>query len=246
MFIISLSFFLFCFPGPSSLVETGDAAFFRIDYPAALEAYEMALRETPDDPDVLWRLARVHVCAGEVEDGVVARDHFAAAERYARQSISLNPRCAEAYTWLAGTLGYIALSADMSAQISLSRELLQSVRQALTLNPDDDAAHSILGSFYRALGKVSWLERRLAALFVGDIPDGGYPEAESSLKRAIQLAPDVMRHPYELGVLYMDMERKDEARRVLEHAATLPVRVAIDRPRRESIHRLLRELGGSN
>ena len=89
------------------------------------------------------------------------------------------------------------------------------------------------------MGNVSWLQRQLAAIFIGRIPQGGYEEAEEALKKAIALAPDVMRHHYELGILYIDMDRKEEARRILEYAATLPVKVAIDRPRLKKIRELL-------
>ena len=63
--------------------------------------------------------------------------------------------------------------------------------------------------------------------------------AWGGLKKAIDLAPDVMRHQYELGVLYLDMDRKEEARKVLQRAATLPIRVAIDRPRLKKIQEIL-------
>jgi hypothetical protein len=51
-----------------------------------------------------------------------------------------------------------------------------------------------------------------------------------------------MRHSYELGVLYLDWGRQDDAQRVLEEALSMPVRVAIDRPRREKIKPLLSRL----
>jgi len=44
---------------------------------------------------------------------------------------------------------------------------------------------------------------------------------------------------YELGVLYLDMGKKAEAREALEKAAGLPIRTAIDRPRLERIRVLL-------
>jgi Flp pilus assembly protein TadD len=86
---------------------------------------------------------------------------------------------------------------------------------------------------------VGWLERALASLFVGQVPRGGYEEAESALKKAVAIAPEIMRHRYELGILYIDMGRKEDARRALEAAAALPVRTAIDRPRLEKIKELL-------
>ncbi|MFN0157348.1 MAG: tetratricopeptide repeat protein [Bacteroidota bacterium] len=226
-------------------VATGDEAFSRIEYSAAISFYETALTSMPDNPEILWRLARVYVCLGEVEEGPQGVEFLRKAEMYGRRCLQGDSTNAVAHTWLAGALGYLALNANAGEQVRLSHELLEHVDRALALDPKNDAAYSIKGSFYRALGNVGWLERRLATLFVGSIPDGGYEEAEAALLHAITLAPDVMRHRYELGVLYIDWGRKEEALQALRKAATLPVRVAIDRPRLEKIHALLSEIEAS-
>jgi len=230
---------------PRANVAPGDEAFFRIEYPAAISAYEEELHSYPDDPALLWRLARVYVCAGEVTEGEEGEAYFRSAERYARRCISSDSASVEGHTWLAASLGYRALSAGLKDQVRLTNELYDEVRKAIALDPGNDAAYSILGSFYRALGNVGWLQRHVAAVLLGGIPDGGFAEGEAALKKAISLAPDVMRHQYELGVLYLDWDRNEEARAVLERAATLPIRVAIDRPRLAKIKQLLASLGNS-
>lgn len=225
---------------PAALVSAADTAFYRIEYPAALAAYEEAQRQAPDDPRILWRLARVRVCMGEVEEDARIRDeHFLAAERLARRCVAVAPGMSEGYTWLAGALGYIALSAGMSDQVHYAREILETTDKALALNPSDDASYSIRGSLYRALGNTGWLKRQLAALLLGEVPDGGFEEGEAALRTAISLAPDIMRHHYELGILYRDWGRPEDARRVLTHAATLDIRTAIDRPRKAKILQIL-------
>ena len=223
----------------SGAITQGDEAFARIDYPGAIGRYEEALAGHPGEPDLLWRLARASVCMAEVADGDARRRLLSQAERYARRCIAADSTKGEGHTWLAGALGYIALGEGTERQLALSRELQHEAERAIELNPEDDAAYSILGSFYRALGNVGWLGRTLASLFVGSVPPGGYEEAESALKKAIALAPDIMRHRYELGILYIDMGRKEEARRALEKGAVLAVRTAIDRPRLAKIKELL-------
>ena len=225
-----------------SRLAVGDDAFDAIDYPSAIESYSVALGQHPDDPEVLWRLARAYVCKGEMLEGDQRTADCRQAEQYARKCIERDSLKAEGHCWLAASLSYIALDAGRKDQVRLSHELLREADRALALNPNDDAAYSIKGSFFRALGNVSWLQRQLAAIFIGRIPRGGYEEAEAALKKAIELAPDVMRHQYELGVLYLDMDRKEEAREVLQRAAALPVRVAIDRPRLKKIKELLGSL----
>jgi tetratricopeptide (TPR) repeat protein len=230
-------------PDAATLTASGDQFFIRIDYSAAIEAYEGALLQSPVNAEVLWRLARVYVCMAEVLENPADRvPLFKRAEAYARRSIGLDSLIAEGHTWLAGALGYLALDADIRDQVRLSRELLDETTRALRINPADDGALSIRGSFYRALGNVGWLKRQLAGVFLGEIPDGGFPEAEVALLQAVALAPEIMRHHYELGVLYLDWGRPDDARRALKQATALPIRTAIDRPRKEKALRLLSEL----
>lgn len=236
-------FLLSSAPGDTvALVATGDEAFFRIDYAAAVPLYESSLELSPSQPEILWRLARVYVCMGEVAEESEQEELFRNATMYSRRCISADSTRAEGHTWLAGALGYTALNEATKNQLDLMREMMSELDRAITLNPNDDIAYSIKGSMYRALGNVGWLQRQLAALLFGGIPPGGYEEAEVALKQAILLAPDVMRHHYELGVLYQDWNRTDEAKAVLRHAETLPVRVAIDRQRLETIKNLLAEL----
>jgi tetratricopeptide (TPR) repeat protein len=243
--ILALFGFL-AFSNIAANVAIGDAAFFRIEYPAAIAAYEAELQSHPNDTELLWRLARVFVCEGEVQENGEGEKYFREAETYARSCVALDPDKPEGHTWLAATLGYLALNAGMKEQVRLTSELHSEIDKAISLNPNDDAAYSIRGSFYRALGNVSWVERQLASLFLGRLPEGGFEEGEAALKKAISLAPDVMRHHYELGILYLDWDKNDDARRVLEFAATLPVRVAIDRPRLEKIKELLASLQSSH
>jgi hypothetical protein len=222
--------------------EAGDEAFFRIEYPAAIESYEAALRDDPADSELHWRLARAYVCLGEVSLQPERGRLFASAERYARRCIEIDSLKPEGHTWLAAALGYLALDEGAARKVQLSAELHREANRAIELNPNDDVAYSILGSFYRALGNIRWLERTIASIFLGPVPEGGYDEAEAALKKAVALAPEVMRHPYELGVLYVDMGRDEEARQTFEAAALLPVRTGIDSPRLLKIREFLSRL----
>ncbi len=227
----------------SAKLASGDAAFIQLDYPGALREYQGALAEIPGNPVLQWRLARLYVCIAEVEEnGQLRVAALKNAETHARECIRGDSGKAEGHTWLAAALGYLALEVGMQEQISLSRELLAETDRALALNPKDDIALSIRGSFFRALGNIGWFKKQLASIFVGEIPDGGFAEAESSLLEAVVLAPDIMRHRYELGVLYMDMGRTPEACTQFSQAVRLPVRVAIDRPRLAKIRSFLGEL----
>ncbi len=220
----------------------GDQQYADLKYDDAEHAYEQGLVQTPDNPELLWRLARVHISMGEVADPSDKEQHFRAAERYARRCTVIDSIKAEGHTWLAAALGNIAAYEGSSTKVHLANEIRHELDVALALNPNDDVAYSILGSFYRALGNVSWLERQLANVFLGGLPDGGYEESEAALKKAIALAPRVLRHQFELALLYIDWDKPEQARAVLQQCETLPILVASDRPTQVRTRELLAQI----
>jgi tetratricopeptide (TPR) repeat protein len=221
----------------------GDEEFASLNYQSAEARYDSLLRAMPDDSAaILWRLARVHVCMGEVEEGKQSEHHYRLAERHAHRAVQLDSMSADARTWYAAALGSVALHAGAKTKVQLAHEIRHEVDRAIALNPENDIAYAILGSFHRALAGLSWIERQLAAIFVGKLPEGDYEEGERALKKAIAINPRAARHHYELGLLYLDWDKPELARRMLSQVPILPVAVARDIQNKADAERRLEKL----
>jgi tetratricopeptide (TPR) repeat protein len=245
-FVLLLLAVVLSSPGEAATkLVPGDEAFVHMDYESALSAYGHALEQNPAQPEVLWRMARLYICLGDLAPEERQRDYYLRAEEYARSSVVLDSTLAAGHTWLAAALGSMAMDGGAKEKVQLSREIKRELDRAILLDPEDDAAYSMLGSFYRALGNVSWIERRLAGIFLGGLPAGGYEEAEQALLKAISLNPNVFRHYYELGRLYADWGRPEEAIRAFNKAVEIGPVMSADRVRlsraREEVVRLKNE-----
>ena len=227
---------------PPSSLERGDREFALIAYPLAEAAYDSALDTSPDSGEVLWRLARVYVCMADVAPQDEKLDLYRRAETFAHRCTIADSLISQGHTWRAAALGNIAMFEGSKTKVMLCHLIKAELDCSIGLNPVDDVAYSILGSFYMALGNVSWIERRLAAIFIGDLPDGGYDESEIALKKAITLAPGVIRHHFELGKLYMEQDRHREALEEFQLVVTLPILLARDERSQHSAARLISTL----
>jgi tetratricopeptide (TPR) repeat protein len=216
----------------SSMVP-GDDAFAIRDYESAAARYATYLSQGGDSAEVYWRLSRLTVCMGDVAPADQRETYYQKAADYATQAIRTNPRLAYGYSWHAASLGSLAMYVGGKTKVRLSREIKEDLDRAIALDPRDDIAYSILGSFYLALEDVSWIERQLANAFLGGLPDGGIEDAEKALRKAVEIAPTVIRHQYELGLVYRAQGRDQEAMRAFEKVLTLPVVLASD-PRTQS------------
>jgi tetratricopeptide (TPR) repeat protein len=230
-------------PTTEEALALADSAFVKVDYPRAIAMYDRLLQGSPALPAVLWRLSRVYISIGDVMPREDREPVYRRAEAYARECIKADSTRSEGHTWLAASLGNLAMVVSDEEKVMLTNEIKSELETAIALNPEDDVAYSILGSFYRALGNIGWFERVLANIFLGSIPSGGYEESEIAIQKAIQLAPNILRHQFELVLLYRDWGKEKEARAALERASTLPVLVASDIPTQERIKQMLEEPG---
>jgi tetratricopeptide (TPR) repeat protein len=220
----------------------GDEAFVRMEYDSALSVYSASLHESPAPAEILWRMARLCVCLADISPEDQQMDLFKKAEEFARQSIAADSTISEGHTWRAAALGSMAMEGSAKEKVQLCREIKQELDIAIALNPEDDAAYSILGSFYRALGNVSWIEKRLAGIFLGGLPGGGFEDAEQALRKAISLDPHVFRHHYELGRLYADWDRPQDAVTAFTRAIEVGPMMAADKKRIERAREMIAKL----
>ncbi|MBX7150541.1 tetratricopeptide repeat protein [bacterium] len=229
----------------SDAVKAGDDEFVRFNYQAAASVYESILQNSPGNPEVLWRLSRVYICMGDIQESREQRESmYRKSVEYARLCVAADGNNANGYAWLGASLGSVAMFEGSRSKVKLCNEIKSALDRAIALDPNNDIAYTILGSFYRALGNISWLERQLASVFIGTLPPGGRPEAEKALKKAIAIAPNVLRHHYELGMVYYDDGKNDEAKKTFEYALKLPITLTSDYHRIERIKKKLVELNG--
>lgn len=239
---VILVFLLFVKSLTAGTMSDADQEFVNMNYASAEEIYLSILAQSPKNADVLWRLSRVNVCMGDMSHDQQRELYYRRAVDYARQCIEVNRAKSEGHSWLAASLGSIAMFEGSRRKVELCREIKSELDLAVKLNPRDEVAYTIMGSFYRALGGINWVEHQLADLLLGGLPEGGYKDGEAAFKKAIEISPNVLRHHFELGLLYYESGRKSEAKKELELARSLPVQLASDHRRKEKITKILAEL----
>lgn len=210
---------------PDDSIQRGDAYFDLMRYRDAIAWYNLDSSKA----EAQWKIAKANICYGDVAPKEEKEQYFRAAEKAAQRSIVIDPSNNNGYTWRAAAIGNIAMYEGSTARVKSCNSIKADVLKAIQLNPKDDIAYSILGSLYREIGNISWVEKQLAMTFIGKIPDGGYPESEQSLNKAIAINPQLMRHWYELGLLYTYWNKKENAVAAFEKAKTCPVLIASDK-----------------
>jgi len=233
-----------CTGRSQSVVLNGDSAFARLDYVTATTQYDSLLHSGKTVAGLYWRCARLHVAVGDVTEGEERLDHYRKAVEYAQKSVATDSTCSDSYAWLAASLGSIAMDAGSKRKVELANEIKRALDRAVTLNPKNDVAWSILGTFYRSLGGVSWIERQLANLLLGSLPEGGYAESENAFNRAIGIAPQTVRHRFERALLFEETDRPSEAGTDYAECLNLPPQMKSDYNRKSYARTWLEEHGG--
>ena len=237
-----INFILLIAAVASVYLDRGDDLFIKQDYQSAISMYQEHLKSNPEDVEALWRIARADISIGDVTKREERESYYRTAEIFATRAVRSDSLNSAAHTWRAVSLGYIAIYEGSRTKVKLCNEIKHELDLAIQLDPKNDVAYSIYGTFYRTLGKVNWFERALANTLLGGLPEGGFVEAEQSLKKAIAIAPNIIRHRFELGMVYLDMEKPNEAKKIFSEAITLPILLASDKDRIARMKRRLAEL----
>jgi len=223
-------------------VELADKELRKMNYPQADSIYTLELRKNPGSAELCWKQARLQVSLGESvssENADAALQHYRKAAEYARTSISLDSTNSKGHTWLAASLGIMADKIGTKEKLNRAAEIKRELDIALRLNPNDESALSLLGSYYREAANIGWFRRMVANTFIGEVPTGNYDLAEKAFRKAMSLDPEIIRNYHELALICLERGKQEEALRLMKIAIAKPVLIASDKRRIEKMRALL-------
>lgn len=119
----------------------GDLAFWRGNLNVAIEHYTHAARLAPNNVDVVYELARMHIYRSFDDERNLADREAALA--YANQLVATNPSNGRAF----------AIQCYALVRLARSEEAAQACNRAITLIPDDPNPHAYLALAYFDLAR---------------------------------------------------------------------------------------------
>jgi tetratricopeptide (TPR) repeat protein len=230
-----------------SLIGKGDDFDRLLQSREALQFYLPANKIEPENVELLVKIARQyrHLMSDTAAKQEKLRLGYLSLD-FAQRAAELAPKSSDAQLSPAISYGKMLPYMKTKEQIDASPKIKTAVERALALDPDNDTAWHILGRWNRVLADVNSVKRVLAKAIYGDLPVTTNEEAERCLKKAIAINPRRLMHYIELGRIYAQMGRKEEAQQFLRKGLSMPEQEKDDAEQKELGRQTLRKLGVSS
>jgi tetratricopeptide (TPR) repeat protein len=228
----------------AALIEKGGRFDEQLKEQEALQCYLPANKLEPDNVDLLVRIARQY--RHLMSDTTSKKEKLRLGNislQFAQRAAALAPNDAEAQLSPAISYGKMLPYMTSKEQIAASPRIKAAVDRTLQLDPLNDTAWHILGRWDRVLANVSVVKRLLAKALYGDLPVTTNEEAETCLRKAIAINPNRLIHYIELGRIYAEMGRKEEARAYILKGLSMPDKEKDDPEMKEIGRETLKKLG---
>jgi len=227
-----------------ALIAKGNEFDKKLQAKEALDEYLPANKLEPDNVNLLCGIARQyrHLMSDATSRQEKLRLGTVSLE-YANRAANLAPKNAEAQLSPAISYGKMLPYMGSKDQVRTSPLIKSSVDRALALDPNNDTAWHILGRWNRVLADINVVKRVLAGAIYGKLPVTTNEAAEKCLLKALEINPNRLIHYIELGRIYAQMGRKEEARKYLQKGLAMPNKEKDDPEMKEIGRQTLQKLG---
>ena len=230
------------------LLTQGDAAYDAFDNHTAIDFYEKALLKDSTDFETLIRMGRTNYDLGLdliAEDNLKEAFHrFEDAIINSRALVTHYPDSAQSHFLLAATSGNLALFKNGREKVILGRIVELHSKKAIELDTTLSYPYVSLGIYYRELSRLSWLERTLAKVFFGRLPEASVERALELLDTAQRLRFNFPFLHFELAMTFMSLNQNEKALHHLETLVSLKPETTQDARNQEYAKKLIAELKG--
>jgi len=231
--ILSLSSFAYS-AEVKTLIAQGDSLYSLFNNRGAEKKFIEALQFEPQNPEILWRLARTMVDIGEHMPEPQQESYFNAALEYADKTIQAAPSHPQGHLRRAIALGKIALFKGVFKSISLVKQVKSSVDKTLALAPNEPVGHYVLARTHAKLCEKPKFARSLLGLGWAD-----EALAEKEFLKAIQLDTTYIMFRFDYALFLQEQDRFADAKVQLNKLLELPIRDEDDAAKKKDAKSLL-------
>jgi tetratricopeptide (TPR) repeat protein len=213
-------------------IALGDKEYVAMNATAALQHYEAAIKEDPQNYEALWKASRSAVDLGAYErDDDKRGNYFKSAELYARRAVEVKPGDAEGHFNLARALGKNALTQGPRARIKYAKDVRNEALECLKIDPKHAGCLHVMGMWNAEVMRLNGFTRMLAKNFLGGkiFDSANWAEAKRYMEASVAAEPDRIVHHVDLAGVYRDTGDKEKARAEWQVAMKLPNRDYNDR-----------------
>ncbi len=200
-------------------LSEGDMRMFGGEMEEAQKMYEFVLKQDPESYGALWRLTRFYISRGmAAEKTKDKRDEWTEAKGYGERAVGVMPDGAEGHLYLAIAMGKLALYSPASEKVKFACDIKKEAEKAIELDPDEQKAYLALGAWHRNVATASSIEKQLAKMFFGELPEASLEESRQLLEKSRSLGGRDVRNFYELALTYEALGDYEAARKEFEGA----------------------------
>jgi regulator of microtubule dynamics protein 3 len=234
-FLLSACVFTFA-ADVKTLIVQGDSLYAQFNNRGAEKKFIEALQYEPQNPEILWRLARTMVDIGEHMPNDQQEPYFNSALEYADKTIKAAPKHPQGYLRKAIAIGKIALFKGVFKSISLVKQVKENVDKTIALDPNEPVAHYVLARTHAKLCEKPRLARKLLGLDWAD-----ETICEKEFQKAIQLDPTYIMFRYDYALFLTEIKKDADAKFQLNKVLELPIRDEDDAAKKKEAKSLLQK-----
>lgn len=212
-------------PDVPTIAAHADSLYFANDPAGSFAACSIAFSKGVDDSRLRWRAARAAIALGMLTSDIEVRTaHYDAALAQARRGLALSPYGKDERYWVAAAAGRRARKDQLFLGIRLANLVLEHSAAILAVDSMHAGAHHALGMLHAAAIRIPKPARLLASHVLGlDVAQrASFEEAEQHMRRAAELAPEMVVYLVDLAHLYGRAGKVPERTRTMAQLARTP------------------------